>query len=72
MALEQESFLEASRALRAAALCLGSIPDPPVGAGWSLGRFGCHRNSPVRPNSRSAEFLTLVVLNHSQSFWLIF
>ena len=64
MALEQESFLEASGAFRAAALCLGSIPDPPVGAGWSWGLFGCHRNSPVRPNSRSAEFRTSVMLNH--------
>ena len=52
-------------ALRAAAPSLGSIPNPSEGAGWFWGRCGCHRDPPVRPNSRSAEFRALVVLNHS-------
>ena len=73
MALEQESFLEASRALRAAALCLGSIPDPlwvQVGPGGGLVVIGTLLSDQIL--NRSAEFLTLVVLNHSQSFWPIF
>ena len=59
-----ESSLEAARALKAAAPSLGSIPNPPGGAGWSWGRCGCHRDPPVRPNSRSAEFCVSMVLNH--------
>ena len=65
MAWGRESSLEAAGALRAAAPSLGSIPNPPGGAGWSWRRCGCHRDPPVRPNSNSAEFCTLVVLNHS-------
>ena len=62
MALEQESSLEAAGVLRAAAPILGSIPNPPGGAGWSWGQCGCHRDPPVRPNSNSAEFWESVVL----------
>ena len=57
--------MEAAGALRAAAPILGSIPNPSGGAGWSWGRCGCHRDPLVRPNSYSAEFRALVVLNHS-------
>ena len=65
VALGWESSLEAAGALRAAAPSLGSIPNPSGGAGWSWGQCGCHRDPPVRPNSRSAEFCTSVVLDHS-------
>ena len=49
----------------AAAPSLGSIPNPPGGAGWSWGRCGCHRDPPVRPNSNSAVSRALMVLNYS-------
>ena len=52
-------------ALRAAAPSLGSIPNPLGSEGWSWGQCGCHRDPPVRPNSRSAEFRASVVLKHS-------
>ena len=55
--------MEAAGALRAAAPSLGSIPNPPVGAGLSW--VWCGNHSPVRPSSRSAEFPALLVLNHS-------
>ena len=57
--------LEAVGALRAVITSLGSIPTPPGSSGWSWEQCGCHRNPPVRPNSRSAEFCVLVVLNLS-------
>ena len=57
--------MEADGALRAAAPNLESIPNPPGGAGWSLGQCGCHRDPPVRVNSKSAEFRASVVLNNS-------
>ena len=60
-----ESSLEAAGALRAAAPSLGSILNPPGGAGWSWRQCGCHRDLPVRPNSKSAEFGASGVLNHS-------
>ena len=44
---------------------LESISNPPGGADWSWGQCGCHRDPPVRPNSKSAEFRASVVLNHS-------
>ena len=53
MVLEWESSLEAARALR--------VATPSIGV-WGC---GCHRGSPVRLNSRSAEFHASVVLNHS-------
>ena len=56
--------MEAAGALRAAAPSLGSIPNPFGGAGWSWGQCGCHRDPPVRPNFRSAEFRASLVLNH--------
>ena len=65
MARGQESSLEAAGALRAAAPILGSVPNPSEGAGWSWGQCGYHRDPPVRPNSKSAEFRASVVLNHS-------
>ena len=57
--------MEAVEALRVATPILGSIPNPSGVAGWSWGQCGCHRDPLVRPNSNSAEFCTLVVLNHS-------
>ena len=42
---------------------LGSTP--PGDAGWAWGQCGCHGDPPVRPNFRSAEFRTSVVLDHS-------
>ena len=47
--------MEAAGALRVAA--------PNLGLSWE--QCGCHRDPPVRPNSNSAEFRALVVLNHS-------
>ena len=43
MALEWESSLEAAGALVAAATILGSILNPPGGAGWSWFGCGCHK-----------------------------
>ena len=57
--------LEAAGALRAAAPSLGLIPNPSGGTGWSWRRCDCLRDPPFRPNSNSAEFRALVVLNHS-------
>ena len=57
--------MEAAGALRGAAPSLGSIPNSSGGAGWSWGWCGCHRDPLVRPNSKSAEFRTSVVLKHS-------
>ena len=52
-------LLEAACALRGAAPSLGSIPNPPGGAGLSWGSVA------VRQNSRSAEFRASVVFNRS-------
>ena len=65
MAWGRESSLEAAGALRAAAPILGSIPNSSWGWGWSWGWCSCHEDAIVRPNSSSAEFSALVVLNHS-------
>ena len=43
--------LEAAGPLAATAPRLGSITNPLGGAGWSWGRHGCHKDTPVRPNS---------------------
>ena len=65
MARAFELSLEAAWFFRVVAPNLGSIPNPPGGAGWSWGWCGCHRDPLVRPNSNSAEFRASVVLNHS-------
>ena len=57
--------MEAAGALGVVAPIRESIPNPLGGAGWSWGQCGCHREPPVRPNSRSAEFRAFVVINHS-------
>ena len=48
--------MEAAGALRAAALILESIPNPPGGAGWSWVGCGCHKvpisdQIPILPSS---------------------
>ena len=61
--------MEAAWALRVAAPSLGSIPNPPGGAGWSWGQCGSHRDPHVRANSNSAVSRALMVLNYSH--WVV-
>ena len=63
--LRTVASMEAAGALRVTAPSLGSFLNTSGGAGWSWGRYSCHRDPPLRPNSNSAEFRSSVMLNHS-------
>ena len=57
--LKMGVLLEVAGALRATAPSLGLILNPHGGVGWSWRQCGCHRDPPVRPNSKSPAVLGL-------------
>ena len=70
MACGWESSLEVAGTLVAATPSPGSILQHMGVAGWSWGRYCCHKD-PVRLNSNCAKFCTWVVFNYSPSFQFI-